>query len=332
MTSVHYVCPSDRRPLRGEGDELHCDECNRTFTTAGGVLDLDVLKSGEREAFDARFRDQQSMTDAEISASRVVAARFLSHAGSPLSGKRILDMACGNGALTYGLLASDTVTGCEIFCFDHSAESMRVFLDTAARLETTNRLLPSIQDVQRFAYPDDFFDVIFGNAVLHHFTEYEAVLGQVYRSLRRGGVAVFAEPCAHGYVWVAFLLQLASAEASADTPDLGALRAFIDATFYGLDNYADKAALATMTDKHLFLPEDLANVCADIGFTVRFAPFEPAEYYAEFMNDMLRTYAIRNPDVSGKAAALFAGLQKAIPRSLHRIVPHFKFITLRKIG
>lgn len=73
------------------------------------------------------------------------------------------------------MLASARVTDTDVYCFDRSAESMRVFLATVPGLSTSNRLHPTIQDVHGLAYPDDSFDVVFGNAVLHQRRAFESL-------------------------------------------------------------------------------------------------------------------------------------------------------------
>jgi len=330
MIADFYLCPVDRQSLSVQGSTLVCTSCHRKFETTEGVLDFDVIKSSQREAFDAKFKSQQGLTAEEIAASTKMASEFLVHAGGVLEDKKIVDIGCGNGALTYGLLSNPSVSNCDIFCFDHSVGSMRIFLNSAAEIQTTNRLLPSIQDVHRFAYPDNFFDVVFGCAILHHFLEYEKVLAQVYQSLKKGGVAVFAEPFAHGYLWVMFLLKLAGETIPANAPDMGEFKHITKDSFFRLDHYADKNLLADFIDKFFFLEDELTNLCGELGFSVRFAPFSPKEYYDVFMLDMLRTYGISNPKVVAKAKALYESLHDSIPQSLHRLVAHFKYIILLK--
>ena len=325
-----YLCPVDRLPLKAYRDGFECTSCGKRYGRKNGVLDFDVIQSDQREAFDGKFAGCKELTAEEINTSLHLATGFLEHVGGSLDGKRVVDIGCGNGALTYGLFAHSTVKNSDIFCFDHSAKSMFVFLNSVAKLRTTNRLQPSIQDVHRFAYPDNFFDAVFGCAILHHFLEFEAVLGQVYRSLKKGGVAIFAEPFAHGYLWAMFLLKLAANGVPANSSGMGSFDIIVKNNFFLLDNYADRGKLAGFTDKFLFLEDELTNLSTDIGFLVRFAPFASQDYYNGFMLDILRTYNISNHQVVDKAKKLYESLRLLIPQSLHRIVSHFKYIILRK--
>jgi len=330
MIADSYLCPEDRQPLADHGGEFLCIRCNRRYGKREGILDLDIIKSSQSKAFDKAFKSIRELTESEKNASSSLAENFLTHVGDNLKGKRLVDIGCGNGALAYGLLTSRSVVDCDIFCFDHSSESMRVFLNTVANIQTTNRLEPSLQDVHRLAYPDNFFDVVFGSAILHHLLEYETVLAQIYRSLKKGGVAIFAEPFAYGYMWTIFLLKLAGANTSGKPLGMGGFDFITKDIFFRLNNFDNKDRLAKLIDKHLFIDDELVNLCTEIGFSVKFAPFAPKEYYKNFMSDIIKTYDISNQEVTAKAAVLYESLKKSIPESLHRMVPHFKFIILRK--
>ena len=48
-------------------------------------------------------------------------------------------------------------------------------------------------------FPDESFDFVFGNGLLHH-VDIEAALREVYRVLRKKGKAVFSEPLAYNPV------------------------------------------------------------------------------------------------------------------------------------
>jgi hypothetical protein len=128
-----------------------------------------------------------------------------------------------------------------------------------------------------------------------------------------------------------FMIKLAGAFAPEGAADLGAYDFITKDTFFRIDNYADKEKLGTLVDKHYFLDDEVVNLCADLGFRVRFAPYEAPGYYASFfITDLLRSYNITNPIVIGGAQALYAKLSGELPKSIQRVVPHFKFILLQK--
>jgi SAM-dependent methyltransferase len=54
------------------------------------------------------------------------------------------------------------------------------------------RIAAQVMDFHELAYPDGYFDVIYGSAILHH-VDCGAVAAELYRCLRPGGVAYFCE-------------------------------------------------------------------------------------------------------------------------------------------
>jgi len=104
------------------------------------------------------------------------------------AGEAILDLGCGDGALTERIAASGAVmTGVD------STPAMV----SAARARGLN-----VHQVSGEALPFDFngkFDAVFSNAALHWMPNAEAVIAKVYRALRPGGRFV-AEMGGHGNI------------------------------------------------------------------------------------------------------------------------------------
>lgn len=108
-------------------------------------------------------------------------ARFVSDLGgavvewlAPRAGERILDLGCGDGALTEKLVAA----GAEVVGVDTSPELLE-----AAR----GRGLDARQmDGETLAFSAEF-DAVFSNAALHWMTDPAAVIAGVARALKPGG-------------------------------------------------------------------------------------------------------------------------------------------------
>jgi trans-aconitate methyltransferase len=120
-------------------------------------------------------------------------ARFVSDLGSPVlellapqPGERILDLGCGDGALTRKIAG----LGCEVVGVDSSAPQVE-----AAR---TLGLDARVMNAEDLPFRDEF-DAVFSNAVLHWIRRADAMIGSVYGSLRPGGRFV-AECGGHGCV------------------------------------------------------------------------------------------------------------------------------------
>jgi trans-aconitate methyltransferase len=108
-------------------------------------------------------------------------ARFVADLGSPVlgllaprPGERILDLGCGDGALTEKLVA----TGAAVVAVDASADMIR-----AARARALDA---HVADGQSLVF-DGEFDAVFSNAALHWMPDGAAVIAGVFRALRPGG-------------------------------------------------------------------------------------------------------------------------------------------------
>ena len=120
-------------------------------------------------------------------------ARFVSDLGQPVvellaphSGERILDLGCGDGALTEKLVA----LGCDVVGIDGSPEQV-----AAAR---ARRIDARVGDGQQLTFAGEF-DAVFSNAALHWMRRPDRVIDGVWRALRPGGRFV-AEMGGHGCV------------------------------------------------------------------------------------------------------------------------------------
>ena len=120
-------------------------------------------------------------------------ARFVSDLGQPVldllaprRGERILDVGCGDGALTTRIVES----GAAVVGVDPAPD----FVAAAAARGLDARQL----DAQALPFEDEF-DAVFTNAVLHWIPDLDAALRGIRRALRRGGRFV-GECGGHGNV------------------------------------------------------------------------------------------------------------------------------------
>lgn len=120
-------------------------------------------------------------------------ARFVSELGQPViellaprPGERILDLGCGDGALTEEL----ALLGCEVVGVDASAAQV-----AAAR---ARGLDARVGDGQALDFGAEF-DAVFSNAALHWMRDTPRLFAGVHRALRSGGRFV-AECGGHGCV------------------------------------------------------------------------------------------------------------------------------------
>ncbi len=108
-------------------------------------------------------------------------ARFVSDLGmpvvellSPRPGERILDLGCGDGALSIKLIE----LGCTVVCVDASPEMIKA--------AASQGLDARVVDGCSLQF-DREFDAVFSNAALHWMKEPERVIEGAWRALRPGG-------------------------------------------------------------------------------------------------------------------------------------------------
>lgn len=108
-------------------------------------------------------------------------ARFVSDLGAPVvellapeAGERILDLGCGDGALTVQLVER----GCEVVAVDASPE----MVEAAGSLGLDARVM----DGQALQFEGEF-DAVFTNAALHWMKNPGPVVAGVWRALKPGG-------------------------------------------------------------------------------------------------------------------------------------------------
>lgn len=100
----------------------------------------------------------------------------------------ILDYGCGNG-WTALLLATKVE---RVYAFDISIGQIRV-LQKYAKENGFSNIVYSVADGSHIPFPDDSFQYIFGNAILHHIPLRQC-LPEIARVLKPGGRAAFCEP------------------------------------------------------------------------------------------------------------------------------------------
>lgn len=101
-----------------------------------------------------------------------------------LSGtERILDLGCGDGALTTQLAA--LVPQGSVLGIDASNGMIEV-----ARAGTADNLSFEVRDINELNFENEF-DIVFSNATLHWIMDHHALLRSVQRALKTGGVLRF---------------------------------------------------------------------------------------------------------------------------------------------
>lgn len=118
--------------------------------------------------------------------------RFALYQLQDLRNKKVLDYCAGTGETTV-IAAKKKPEFVEAFDLSPLA------VEVAKRRMAVNKVhsLVNFQVMSAYSlrYPNNYFDVVFGNAALHHL-ELGVALKEILRVLKRGGKAIFREPFA----------------------------------------------------------------------------------------------------------------------------------------
>jgi len=107
-----------------------------------------------------------------------------------ISGKKVLDLGCGNGFASIEALRS----GAYVTAIDISSKSIQYLLEAAKAENLDDRLEALVMDAHELSFDGNTFDVVFGNGILHHLSDLDIALGEIKRVLKKDGYAVFMEP------------------------------------------------------------------------------------------------------------------------------------------
>lgn len=101
-----------------------------------------------------------------------------------LKGKRVLDLGCG-----YGWHSA--------YAADHGAESV-LGIDLSERMiaeaqkrNARENITYQVCDLETYAYPENAWDVVVSNLVLHYIADLSSIFCKVYRTLKPGGTFLF---------------------------------------------------------------------------------------------------------------------------------------------
>jgi ubiquinone/menaquinone biosynthesis C-methylase UbiE len=121
--------------------------------------------------------------------------RFALSQMAEIKGKKILDLGCGMGDASLYFASR----GAKVYSVDISPEMIRLVKRISQKNNIGGKIIAKVMVAEKLKFPNNYFDFVYGNGVLHH-VEIDKALQEVYRVLKKGGVAVFTEPLEHNPV------------------------------------------------------------------------------------------------------------------------------------
>ena len=176
-----------------------------------------LSESGTRAASEREYfnRYAESLQIARINPMQVFAPTcqenvfMLQQIGS-LRGKRILDIGCGQGDTSVFF----ALQGAEVWAVDVSDGMVDFTRKLAAHHAVSDRIHAAVRRVEDLDFSDDFFDVVYGDGVLHHL-DIQTAVPNIVRMLKPAGCAVFLEPL-KGNLFIRLYRRVANALRSTD--------------------------------------------------------------------------------------------------------------------
>jgi ubiquinone/menaquinone biosynthesis C-methylase UbiE len=112
-------------------------------------------------------------------------------------GKTILDLGCGyNPTSVYFALAGAR----KVYAGDVSLKAVKHIRSVARRQGVADRVSAVVMAGEQLPFPDESFDIVHGEAVLHHL-ETPLAGPEIARVLRKGGKAGFKDPFGHNLLF-----------------------------------------------------------------------------------------------------------------------------------
>jgi ubiquinone/menaquinone biosynthesis C-methylase UbiE len=301
--------------LNFDGASARCSGCGAAYPLSSSGAIMFALDSTEQNAYfdklykSGRFHKKDEGAESArqtYSNSAGLAQRYLEWCGvdlsAPVSERSILDIACGSGWITAGLMLHPNVNRCRFHAFDISPEGLEMLGSFQRSQSTTNTLEMSVQDADSMVFEDSTFDFVIGSSVLHHFDDVQDFLGKCRRLLTTGGVATFGEPFAMGYGIGAAALMIAQKQLGTNYSRIRDLYSDLVVRVTG-----SPEAKSRLVDKHLFFGSTFLTMARQAGFSeADYIPFSSREFYREwFIAELLAEGGIRDQALAKTAKEIY---------------------------
>ena len=121
-------------------------------------------------------------------ANKSLSERFLDMGGGR---GLVLDIGTGPGAIP--VLLAQQSPDLSLVAVDAALEMLRIARHKVESARLPDRIALHCADAKRLPYPDDTFDGVFSNSILHHIPEPVQLLAEAWRLLKPGGTLLIRD-------------------------------------------------------------------------------------------------------------------------------------------
>jgi len=150
----------------------------------------------QRRHFDRELADYSVMYGTDTPFHLAMTKRLFDLA-DPQVGERVLDLGCGVGRTTIGLLQA----GCQVTGLDISQPSLDTLAEKVGQMGLSERFRPLCLAAEQVDQAGGF-DLVIGRGFFHHLKDPAAVLARVHTALAEGGRVVFMDPNPLQPAWI----------------------------------------------------------------------------------------------------------------------------------
>jgi 2-polyprenyl-3-methyl-5-hydroxy-6-metoxy-1,4-benzoquinol methylase len=186
--------------------------------------------------------------------------------------RRALEIGCGTGRFTIGMIGSGLVA--EALITDASSTFVRLTQRKLAEFlpSIATEVLYGVLNGEDCGNLDGDFDLVVMWAALHHFVNWRELLNKIVGLIGNDGVLIMSEPCVEFSMTVAPLLIAAGTNVNVDKDEKDHVRIRQFANVLRFRTQQDYPNLAGMEDKHIFRTDDLYRFAKEKGLTLSILP------------------------------------------------------------